>query len=83
MNPLVPEPEVAAALPDPRRRRFAMAAIISTAAIFGLTYGLSAPLIAVSLAARGARARTKTSASMPPAATNKSAVPARRNPVVR
>ena len=55
MNPLlVPDPQAAAAEADPRRRRFAMATIISTAAIFGLTYGLSAPLIAVSLAARGA-----------------------------
>ncbi|MEP6939047.1 MAG: MFS transporter [Rudaea sp.] len=54
MSPLIPDLEAAAAPPHPGRRRVAMAAVISTAAIFGLTYGLTAPLIAVSLAARGA-----------------------------
>jgi MFS family permease len=33
---------------------FSCAAIVATAAIFGLTYGLTAPLIAANLAARGA-----------------------------
>ncbi|MEP7041707.1 MAG: MFS transporter [Dokdonella sp.] len=37
-----------------RRRLFSSVAVIAAAAIFGLTYGLSAPLIAVDLAARGA-----------------------------
>lgn len=36
------------------RRSISSAAVIGAAAIFGLTYGLSAPLIAVDLAARGA-----------------------------
>lgn len=38
----------------PARRVASIAAVVTTAAIFGLTYGLSAPLIAVNLAARGA-----------------------------
>ncbi len=36
------------------QRRLSMAAVIATAAIFGLTYGLTAPLIADNLAERGA-----------------------------
>jgi MFS family permease len=36
------------------RVRLSSAAVVAAAAIFGLTYGLSAPLIAVDLAARGA-----------------------------
>ena len=32
------------------QRRLSLAAVIATAAIFGLTYGLSAPLIADNLA---------------------------------
>ena len=36
------------------QRLIATTAVIATAAIFGLTYGLTAPLIAVNLAARGA-----------------------------
>lgn len=39
---------------SPQRRNLSRAAVIATAAIFGLTYGLSAPLIAVDMAARGA-----------------------------
>lgn len=38
----------------PNRRMLSIAAVVATAAIFGLTYGLTAPLIAVNLAARGA-----------------------------
>ncbi len=37
-----------------RHRLLSSIAVIAAAAIFGLTYGLSAPLIAVDLAARGA-----------------------------
>ena len=36
------------------RRNLSRAAVIATATIFGLTYGLSAPLIAVNMAERGA-----------------------------
>lgn len=39
---------------SPRRRLVSTAAVVATAAIFGLTYGLTAPLIASNLAARGA-----------------------------
>jgi len=38
---------------SPRRRNLSRAAVIATAAIFGLTYGLSAPLVAVNMAQRG------------------------------
>lgn len=38
---------------QPRRRMAASAVVVATAAIFGLTYGLSAPLIALQLTARG------------------------------
>ena len=37
-----------------RQRVVSTAAVVATAAIFGLTYGLTAPLIAANLAARGA-----------------------------
>jgi MFS family permease len=37
-----------------RQRLLSTAAMVVTAAIFGLTYGLTAPLIAINLAARGA-----------------------------
>jgi MFS family permease len=39
----------------PRRRLLSTGAVIGTAAVFGLTYGLSAPLIAVDMAERGAQ----------------------------
>jgi MFS family permease len=46
------------ALPPPslsaRQRRISSVAVIMTATIFGLTYGLTAPLIAANLAVRGA-----------------------------
>jgi len=41
-------------IPSSSQRLFSVAAVIATAAIFGLTYGLTAPLIAANLAARGA-----------------------------
>lgn len=48
--------EPALALPSlsARQRLVSTMAVIATAAIFGLTYGLTAPLIAANLAARGA-----------------------------
>lgn len=39
---------------SPAQRRLSTAAVIATAAIFGLTYGLTAPLVASDLAERGA-----------------------------
>ncbi len=47
-------PNAAVAIPASNRRVLSIAAVVATAAIFGLTYGLTAPLIAVNLAARGA-----------------------------
>jgi MFS family permease len=39
---------------SPTQRALSTAAVVTTASIFGLTYGLTAPLIAVNLAERGA-----------------------------